>query len=105
MTPPPALPGTLVEKIFRAANAAGASAPSGDGAQVVVAQVSSITALGPDAMAANSAGIDRALEESLKTDMAEYFARAVVARHDALIEPGVIDEVFRRLGATSQPNQ
>ncbi len=105
MTPPRSLPGTLVEKIFRAANAAGASAPSGDGAQVVVAQVSSITALGPDAMAANSAGIDRALEESLKTDMAEYFARAVVARHDALIEPGVIDEVFRRLGATSQPNQ
>ncbi|MEE8454887.1 MAG: SurA N-terminal domain-containing protein [Limibaculum sp.] len=105
MTPPRSLPGTLVENIFRAANAAGASAPSGDGAQVVVAQVSSITALGPDAMAANSAGIDRALEESLKTDMAEYFARAVVARHDALIEPGVIDEVFRRLGATSQPNQ
>ncbi len=105
MTPPRSLPGTLVEKIFRAASAAGASAPSGDGAQVVVAQVSSITALGPDAMAANSAGIDRALEESLKTDMAEYFARAVVARHDALIEPGVIDEVFRRLGATSQPNQ
>jgi len=105
MTPPRSLPGTLVEKIFRAASAAGASAPSGDGAQVVVAQVSSITALGPDAMAANSAGIDRALEDSLKTDMAEYFARAVVARHDALIEPGVIDEVFRRLGATSQPNQ
>ncbi|MGR3716454.1 MAG: SurA N-terminal domain-containing protein [Thermohalobaculum sp.] len=105
MTPPRSLPGTLVEKIFRAANAAGASAPSSDGAQVVVAQVSSITALGPDAMAANSARIDRALEESLKIDMAEYFARAVVARHDALIEPGVIDEVFRRLGATSQPTQ
>ncbi len=105
MSPPPALPGALIENIFRAANAGGASAPNADGSQVIVAQVSSITALGPDAMAATSASVDRALADSLKNDMAEYFARAVVARHDALIEPGVIDEVFRRLGATSQPTQ
>ena len=56
-------------------------------------------------MAATSAGIDQALADSLKNDMAEYFARAVVARRDALIEPGVIDEVFRRLGATAQQGQ
>ncbi|MFQ5565795.1 MAG: SurA N-terminal domain-containing protein [Paracoccaceae bacterium] len=104
-TPPPALPRALVEKIFRAANAAGASAPSADGTRVVVAQVSSVTAPEPDAMAAASAEIDRALEQSLKQDTAEYFARAVVARHDARIEPGVIDQVFQRLGATSQPTQ
>ncbi len=105
MTPPPALPGALVEQVFRAGNAAGASAPNDDGTQVIVAQVSSITALGPAAMAATSAGVERALTDSLKKDMAEYFARAVVARHDARVEPGVIDEVFRRLGASGLINQ
>jgi peptidyl-prolyl cis-trans isomerase D len=105
LTPPPSLAGALVEKIFRAGNAGGVSAPNGDGTQVVVAQVSSITAPGPEAMATASAAIDRALEESLTRDMAEYFARAVVARHKALIEPGVIDEVFRRLGATGPQTQ
>ena len=103
MTPPAALPGALIEPVFSAAAAAGASAPSNDGAGVVVAQVSSIATLDPEAMAAASATIERALEQSLTNDMAEYFARAVVARHDARIEPGVIDEVFRRLGATGQP--
>ncbi len=102
MAPPAALSGALIEQMFRTAPAAGASAPSDDGTEVVVAQVTSITALGPDAMAANSAMINRALEESLTKDMAEYFARAVVARYDARVEPGVIDEVFRRLGATGQ---
>jgi hypothetical protein len=29
----------------------------------------------------------------------------VVARHDARIEPGVIDDVFRRLDPASQPYQ
>jgi hypothetical protein len=105
MAPPAALSGALIEQMFRTASAAGASAPNDDGTQVVVAQVTSITALGPDAMAANSAMIDRALEESLTKDMAEYFARAVVARYDARVEPGVIDEVFRRLGATGQQTQ
>jgi peptidyl-prolyl cis-trans isomerase D len=105
MTPPPALPGPLIEKIFRAANAGGVSAPDEDGTGVIVAQISSITALAPDAMAANSAGIDQVMAESLKTDMAEYFARAVEARHEAQIDPGVIDEVFRQLGAVSQPAQ
>ena len=105
MTPPPALPGALIEKIFATETAAGASAPSDDGSHVVVVQVSGITALGPKAMATNSAGIDRMLANSLKTDMAEYFARAVEARHDAQIDPGVIDAVFTGLGAVSQPNQ
>jgi peptidyl-prolyl cis-trans isomerase D len=105
MNPPQALPGALVEKIFNIGSAGGASAPNADGSQVIVAQVSSITALEPDAMATNSATIDRSLEESLTKDMAEYFARAVVARHDARIEPGVIDEVFRRLGASGQQTQ
>ena len=103
MTPPAALPGALIEPVFSAAAAAGASAPSNDGAGVVVAQVSSIATLDPEAMAAASATIERALEQSLTKDMAEYFARAVVARHDARIEPGVIEDVFRRLGATGQP--
>ena len=105
MTPPAALPGALIEQVFGAGPAAGASAPDGEGTRVVVAQVTSITPLGPEAMAASSATIDQALAESLTTDMAEYFARAVVARHDARIEPGVIDDVFRRLGATDQPYQ
>jgi len=105
MTPPAALPGALIEQVFRAGPAAGASAPDGEGTLVVVAQVTSITLLGPEAMAASSATIDQALAESLTSDMAEYFARAVVARHDARIEPGVIDDVFRRLGATGQPYQ
>ncbi|MHA1529395.1 MAG: SurA N-terminal domain-containing protein [Alphaproteobacteria bacterium] len=105
VAPPAALPAALLEQVFNAASAAGASAPDGQGAKVVVVQVTSVTALGPDAMATNSATIDQALEESLAKDMGEYFARAIVARHDARIEPGVIDEVFRRLGATSQPIQ
>jgi hypothetical protein len=105
MNPPPALPGALIEKIFRARPAGGASAVSADGTQVIVAQVSGITPLGPEAMAATSAGIDRALADSLKSDTAEYFARAVVARHDARIESGVIDEVFRRLGADNSSGQ
>jgi hypothetical protein len=45
------------------------------------------------------------LADSLKTDMAEYFARAVEARHETFIDPGVIDEVFRQLGAVSHPAQ
>jgi len=105
MTPPAALPGALIDPVFSAAPAAGASAPGADATQVVVAQVTSVTVLGPEAMAASSASIDRALEETLTKDMTEYFARAVVARHDARIEPGVIDEVFRRLGASGQQPQ
>jgi peptidyl-prolyl cis-trans isomerase D len=99
MTPPPDLPGPLIEKIFRVENAGGASAPDEDGTGVIVAQVSSITVLAPDAMAANSAGLDQVLADSLKTDMAEYFARAVEAGHEAYIDTAVIDEVFRQLGA------
>ena len=104
-TPPPALSGPLVEKVFQAESAGGASAPNDDGSQVVVAQISSIVPLGPEAMATNSAGIDRVLADSLRQDMAEYFARAVEARHGAVVEPGVIDEVFTRLGAVSYPTQ
>ncbi len=103
-TPPPALPEALVEKIFQAESAGGALAPSDDSSQVIVAQISSIAQLGPAAMATNSAGIDQVLADSLRQDMAEYFARAVEARHNAVIEPGVIDEVFTRLGAVSQHN-
>ncbi|HUS54771.1 MAG TPA: SurA N-terminal domain-containing protein [Thermohalobaculum sp.] len=105
MSPPPALPGALVEAIFKAGPAGGASAVSDDGTQVIVAQVSSITPLGPEAIATNSAAIDQALADSLRSDMTEYFARAVVARHDARIESGVIDEVFRRLGANGGLDQ
>ena len=43
----------------RAGNAGGASAPNDGGSQVIVAQISSIVPLGPEAMATNSAGIDR----------------------------------------------
>jgi hypothetical protein len=104
LTPPPTLPAALVEMVFQAGNAAGASAPSQDKTQVIVAQISSITPLAPEAMATSSAGIDLVLTDSLTQDMAEYFARAVEAKHVALIEPGVIDEVFRRLGGTVQQN-
>jgi peptidyl-prolyl cis-trans isomerase D len=105
MTPPPALPGPLIEKIFRAANAGGASAPGESGNEVIVAQISSVVPLGPDAMANNSAGLDQVLADSMRQDTADYFARAVTARHGAVIEPGVIDQVFTRLGAVSQPSQ
>jgi peptidyl-prolyl cis-trans isomerase D len=98
MNPPATISSTLVEKIFSAATGGGASAATDDGTQVIVAQVSNITPLGPEAMATTSAGIDQAFADSLKSDVAEYFARAVIARHDPQIEPGVIDEVFRRLG-------
>jgi peptidyl-prolyl cis-trans isomerase D len=105
MNPPPALPGPLIELIFRAANAGGVSAPDDEGTGVIVAQIYNITPLAPEAMAANSAGLDQVLADSLKTDMAEYFARAVEARHETFIDPGVIDEVFRQLGAVSHPAQ
>jgi peptidyl-prolyl cis-trans isomerase D len=99
MNPPPALPGLLIEKIFRAPITGGASAANDEGTGVIVAQIYSITALAPEAMAANSAGLDQVLADSMQTDMAEYFARAVEARHETFIDPGVIDEVFRQLGA------
>jgi peptidyl-prolyl cis-trans isomerase D len=99
MNPPAALPGPLIEKIFRAQITGGASAPDDEGTGVIVAQIYSITALAPEAMAANSAGLDQVLADSMQTDMAEYFARAVEARHETFIDPGVIDEVFRQLGA------
>jgi peptidyl-prolyl cis-trans isomerase D len=102
LTPPPILPAALVEMVFQSGNAAGASAPSQDKTQVIVAQISSITPVAPEAMATSSVGIDLVLTDTLTQDMAEYFARAVEAKHVALIEPGIIDEVFRRLGGTVQ---
>jgi peptidyl-prolyl cis-trans isomerase D len=98
MNPPAALPAALIEAIFSVKTGGGASAASDDSTQVIVAQVSSVTPLGPEAMATTSAGLDQALADSLKTDAVEYFSRAIVARHDAQIEPGIIDEVFRLLG-------
>jgi peptidyl-prolyl cis-trans isomerase D len=98
MDPPVALRGPLIDKIFSRDTGFGASATSADNTQVIVAQVSSITPVDPDSMAGTSAQIDQAFADSLKSDIVEYFARAVVARHDPQIEPGVIDEVFRRLG-------
>jgi peptidyl-prolyl cis-trans isomerase D len=105
MNPTATLPGALINRIFSAGTGGGVSAASDDGTQVIVAQVSSITPLGPEAMATTSAGIDQALADSLRSDTAEYFARAIVARHDTRIEPGVIDEVFRRLGANGSLSQ
>lgn len=100
LNPPPELPAALVEEIFRAEPGRGGSAASDDGNQILIAQVANILQLDPEAMAENSAGIDQALVDSLQSDTSEYFARAVVSRYDAQIEPGVIDEVFRRLGAS-----
>jgi peptidyl-prolyl cis-trans isomerase D len=105
MNPPATLPRALIDEIFSVETGGGASAASEDGTQVIVAQASSVTPLGPEAMASTSADIDTALSRSLESDTAEYFARAVVARHDAQIEPGVIDEVFRRLGASDGSGQ
>jgi len=101
VTPPAALPAELVEQVFNTEPAAGTSAPAGEETQVIVVQVTSATPLGPDAMASESAAIDQALEVSLAKDMTEYFARAVVNHHEAWIEPGVIDDVFSRLGGSS----
>jgi peptidyl-prolyl cis-trans isomerase D len=100
MNPPQTLPADLVRKIFTAPHAGGVSAPNPDGSRVFVAQVSSIAEPGSDKLAAATRQIDRALTASLKRDTAEYFARAIQAKHQGRIEPGVIEQVYQSLGAT-----
>jgi len=100
-TVPPAVPAPLAEKLFALPTGRGASAPTTDGLQVVVAQVTGITPLAPDMIALQSTRIDGALGESLKKDLGEYFARAVEARYPVTLEPKTIDQVFQRLGAIS----
>jgi len=65
-----------------------------------VAQVSSAVAAAPAAIAKVSADLDKELISLLKEDTREYFARAVEARHEARIDPAVVEDVFRRLGAS-----
>lgn len=98
LNPPAALPSALIDRIFRAKNAEGAFAAAPEGDRVVVAQVASITVPQPEQIETQSRQIDEALSRSLSRDMAEFFARAIVARYEPRIEPGVVEEVFNRLG-------
>jgi peptidyl-prolyl cis-trans isomerase D len=105
MAPPPTLPGTLVDAIFRANSLDGVSGAGEDGKTVIVGQIASVNMPGPEALASANTRMESALTDSLQKDMAEYFARAVEAQHEAQIEPGVIEEVYRRLGAASTGGQ
>jgi peptidyl-prolyl cis-trans isomerase D len=98
LNPPEELPPALIDKVFRARSAGGVFAAAPEGDRVVVAQVASITVPQPEQIETQSRRIDEALADSLSRDMAEYFARAIVARHEPRIEPGVVEEVFSRLG-------
>ncbi len=102
LDPPASLPPALVDRIFRTKSGEGAYAPSRDGQAVVVAQVSSVTMPPSEQIENESQQIETVLANSLERDLGEYFARAVVARHDPEIEWGVVEEVFERLGAASQ---
>ncbi|HUF85899.1 MAG TPA: SurA N-terminal domain-containing protein [Thermohalobaculum sp.] len=95
---PDALPPALVDKVFRAGSGEGVFAPAADGSGVVVAQVASIALPAPERIESESARIGDVLANSLQSDLGEFFARAVVARHEPRIEPGVVEEVFTQLG-------
>ena len=56
-------------------------------------------------MAASSAELDRVIEQSLRGDTVEYFARAIEGKHTAFIDPEVVDQVFSLLGAVNAPSQ
>ncbi|HSF96038.1 MAG TPA: SurA N-terminal domain-containing protein [Thermohalobaculum sp.] len=101
LTPPAAIPARLTEKLFRVPAAGGAAALSDAGDSVMLAQVSEINPLAPEDIARNAAELDGLLTESLSGDVVEYFARAIEASHPTQVDYGVIEEVFRRLGANS----
>jgi len=102
---PQTLTPALVDAIFAAANTGGASGPDAEGSRVIVAQVASIAQPAPEQLAATTTKVDGALVVSLERDTAEYFTRAVMAAHESQIEPGVIEEVYRRLGASGTDGQ
>lgn len=101
MNPPETLTPKLLGEIFDAPETGGVSGLSPDGSKVIVAQVAGITAPGPDQLAAATKTIDKALTGSLKRDTSEYFSLAIQQKHPGTIEPGVIQQVYERLGATT----
>jgi peptidyl-prolyl cis-trans isomerase D len=105
LTPPAALPPELTTALFRAPAAGGASALSADGNAAIVAQVSNIAPLSPEAIARAATGVSELLAASMQRDAREFFSRAVEAGHPATFDPGVIDEVFVRLGASGAAGQ
>jgi peptidyl-prolyl cis-trans isomerase D len=105
LTPPAALPPELTTALFRAPAAGGASALSSDGNAAIVAQVSNIAPLSPEAIARAATGVSELLAASMQRDAREFFSRAVEAGHPATFDPGVIDEVFVRLGASGAAGQ
>ena len=68
-----------------------------DGAGVVLAEVTAIQSMPPQALSLTSEQIEQALSESLRTDRQEYFVRAVEAAQGAGYNPQIIEEVFTRL--------
>lgn len=100
MRPPADVPPAMVDAIFKAPVSGGVSGVTDNGTAVIVAQISSAVAAAPEALATASANLDRELVTLLKDDMREYFGRAIEAQHGASIDPAVVDEVFRRLGAS-----
>ncbi|MDH3667410.1 MAG: SurA N-terminal domain-containing protein [Paracoccaceae bacterium] len=105
LTSPPALPPLLVERAFEAEQDKGIFAPTDDGQGVMVAQVISITPMETEMLAASSAELDRVIEQSLRGDTVEYFARAIEGKHTTFVDPEVVDQVFSLLGAVNAPSQ
>ncbi len=105
LTSPPVLPPVLVERAFETERDGGVFAPLDDGRGVMVAQVVSITPVEPEMLAASSAQLDQVIEQSLRADTVEYFARAIESKHPAYVDPEVVDQVFSLLGAVNTPSQ
>jgi len=100
LSPPGDIPPTMVDAIFKASTSGGVSGTAAGSDTVIVAQVSSATAAPPASLAQVSSDLDKELVSLVKGDTREYFSRAVEAGHGASIDPAVVEEVFRRLGAS-----
>lgn len=102
---PPDLPADLTAKLFRTPVAGGASAMAADGNAAIVAQMSNIAELAPADVEQTSGSVGEMLDASLQGDAAEYFDRAIMARHPATLNTKVVDDILRRLGASISSEQ
>ena len=87
----------LIETIFAGGEGDMVIGRSRDGAGVFLALVTGVTALGAEDMAAQSNAITDILENNMQRDQLEYFARALEARHEAVVNQSAIDNVFDQL--------
>ncbi len=92
----------LVQSIFAGAEGDILVGRSRDGQSVVLAEVRAIKPLAEDAMAEQSTAIEDALSGSISRDQMEYFARALEARHGAMVDLEAVDGVFEYVGSTGQ---